>query len=143
MPPLAALPTAPACARAFVRQALSTWLLDSVADVAEIVISELATNAVNASTDAAGLPLYFGGRMAVVRVCVLTDGVRVLLEVHDQAPGVPLPWHAAADDEYGRGLELVDALSDRWGWRPADGRPGKCVWAQIPVFNSSPLSKRR
>ena len=32
------------------------------------------------------------------------------------------------NEEAGRGLQMVDALSDVWGWSPVTGR-GKAVWA--------------
>src|SRR5260221_567669 len=49
LPPLAALPTAPACARGHVRAAAREWGLSDLADTAELVASELVTNAVQAS----------------------------------------------------------------------------------------------
>jgi hypothetical protein len=50
MPPLAPLPTAPACARAFVTMTLALWDMASLADSAGLVVSELVTNAVYASS---------------------------------------------------------------------------------------------
>lgn len=131
MPPLAALPTVSAAARAFVRTALRAWHLEALTEDAELVVSELVSNAVAASTDAHGHPVYAGGCVPVIRVCLLTDGARVLVEVCDQAPGVPQVREAAADDESGRGLVLVDAISRKWGWCPATGRQGKIVWAEV------------
>jgi hypothetical protein len=136
MPPLAALPTAPSAARAHVRAMLAMWRISGLTDALELVVSGLVANGVNASADADGSPRYAEGRMPVIRLCLLTDGKRLVAEVWDQAPGVPVRLSASHDDESGRGLDLVDMITgSRWGWRPAKSRPGKCVWAafEVPV----------
>jgi len=129
---MAALPTAPAVVRAFVRSTLAGWHLDGLTEGAELIASELATNAVAASTDSHGQPIYASGHMPLIRVCLLTDGTRMLLEVWDQVPGAPV-MRDAEDDESGRGLVLVGAIADDWGWTPAPGSPGKVVWAELSV----------
>ena len=134
MPPLGALPTVPAVVRAFVRAMLPAWHMDSLTENAELIASELASNAVTASTDSDGQPVYISGHMPVVQVCLLTDGVRTLLEVWDQAPGIPVIRDAVGCEESGRGLVLIDAIADRWGWSPATGRPGKVVWAEMSLL---------
>ena len=108
--------------------------MGDLADATELVVSELAANGVNASTGDDGAPLYVNGRMPVIRLCLLTDGTRLVAEVWDQAPGVPVRLSAGREDESGRGLDLVDMLTDsRWGWHPARPGPGKCVWAEFAV----------
>ena len=134
MPPLAALPTVPAVVRAFVRAMLTAWRMDSLTENTELIASELASNAVAASTDSDGQLVYISGHMPVIRVCLLTDGMRALLEVWDQAPGIPAIRDAAGCEESGRGLVLIDAIADKWGWSPATGRPGKVVWAEISLL---------
>ena len=124
--------------RAFVRAMLTAWHLDSLTEDAELIASELASNAVAASTDSDGQPAYISGHMPVVQVCLLTDGVRTLLEVWDQAPGIPLIRDATGCEESGRGLVLIDAIADRWGWSPATGRPGKIVWAEMSLSLCAP-----
>jgi hypothetical protein len=53
------------------------------------------------------------------------------VEVQDENFRPPEPNQAGLDDESGRGLMLVDALTERWGWDlPANGR-GKIVWALL------------
>ncbi len=131
MTPLGALPTAPACARVHIRSTLTVWDMAMLADAAELVISELVTNAVRASTDERGHPRYANGRMPVIHVRMLADGVRLLLEVWDMAPALPVVRHAADDDEAGRGLQLVEALAYRWNWQTVPSWPGKCVWAEL------------
>ncbi|HEV3382209.1 MAG TPA: ATP-binding protein, partial [Trebonia sp.] len=82
------------------------------------VISELVTNAVEA-TQAARLN-------TPVRL-TLIGGLRTLLvAVWDASPEPPVPAAAADDDESGRGLLIVQALSARWDWKQAPpGRGGK------------------
>jgi anti-sigma regulatory factor (Ser/Thr protein kinase) len=131
MPPLGALPTAAAAARAHVRTVLKSWGLagDLPADV-ETVVSELVANAVNASTGPDGRPLYVAGRMPVVWLRLVTDGTTLRAEVWDEAPGAPARRKTGEEDESGRGLDLVvDALSCDWGWFPVQS--GKCVWSEF------------
>lgn len=82
---------------------LAAWNFGHFAETAELVVSEMVTNAVEAST-VHGSPLYVGGRMLVVWVRLISDGFRFIIEVVDQAPGVPVKGKAAPDDECGRGL---------------------------------------
>jgi hypothetical protein len=134
MPPLAALPTAPSAARAHVRAMLAMWRMRGLCDALELVVSELVANGVNASSDGDGALRYVEGRMPVIRLCLLTDGVRLVAEVWDEAPGVPVRLRAEREDESGRGLDLVDVITgSQWGWRPARSGPGKCVWAAFDV----------
>jgi anti-sigma regulatory factor (Ser/Thr protein kinase) len=149
LPPMGVLTSAPGTARAHVRAVLGGWGLPHLTEVCELVVSELTTNAVEASTGPTGRPLYGGGRMPVVRVCLFSDGVRLLIEVWDQAMGFPVLRPAASDAEAGRGLHLVDALSGgRWGYQPGQG-PAKVVWAEVsaaladPEHDSAPPDRRQ
>lgn len=133
MPPLGAIPTAPACVRAHLRSVLVAWRLDHLVEDGMVIVSELTANAVNASITEAGQAFYVHGRVPVIRVGLLCDWITLRLEVWDQAPGIPEPRHTAAFEEAGRGLALVEALSQRWGWLATDGQPGKCVWAELHI----------
>lgn len=125
---LAALDTAPGCARAHARAVLREW--STPADAANdglTVVSELVTNAVT-STRKHRNP-------APVRLWLLGDGTSVLILVWDATmpPPEPAPTAVPGDTEHGRGLTLVAAMSARWGWYyPADPPGGKVVWALIP-----------
>jgi anti-sigma regulatory factor (Ser/Thr protein kinase) len=120
---LAALPTAPACARGHVRVMAYEWGLPEVADTAELLVSELVTNAVQAS---ARLRLV---RQAVVRLWLACDRYSVVIHVWDGNDDMPESRDAAPDAERGRGLMLVEALSKDWGAYRAGN--GKVVWVQI------------
>ena len=65
---------------------------------------------------------------ADVALYLAADADRLTLLVWDASPD--LPAHHKHDDDAvsGRGLEIIDALADRWGcWGPVAG--GKVVWA--------------
>ena len=131
MPPMAALVTAPGTARAYLASVLSSWNLAALTDEGQAVVSELVSNAVEAST-VAGRPMYLGGRVAVVRLALLSDRSRLVAEVYDQAPGMPVIRKPPSDSESGRGLLVVAQLTrGRWGWSPLHGQPGKVVWAEL------------
>lgn len=130
---MGALPTATPCARLHARNVLSDWGLRNQVDAVELVVSELVTNAVHASMDQDGRPRYADeGGLACVHVRLSSDGARTLVEVRDESRSLPTFTQASSDDEAGRGLMLVAALSHSWGW---DASPqvsgGKIVWALV------------
>jgi serine phosphatase RsbU (regulator of sigma subunit)/anti-sigma regulatory factor (Ser/Thr protein kinase) len=102
--------------RAYVADELRRLDRLDLTDDAELVASELATNAI----------LHGEG---VVRVAVdpVDDGVR--LEVHDRTRVPPVLALASADAMTGRGLRLVAAVASRWGVEAVDD--GKVVWAEL------------
>lgn len=119
---LGAFPCAVPCARLHARQMLWEWRLTGQSDIAELLISELVTNAVQISrVDAQTTP---------VRLWVLADRTRVLILVWDSSPLPPVRMSTSEDDENGRGLLLVETLSTRWDWYfPPQQNGGKVVWA--------------
>jgi anti-sigma regulatory factor (Ser/Thr protein kinase) len=129
--PLGALPTAPGHARAHVRDTLERWGLSAYAEVAELVMSEIVTNAVTASTDEHGQPVYRNGQLPVIVVRLVATQHGVVLEVWDTVPTPPAIRQPHALEEHGRGLLLVDRLAFRWAWRAVPDWPGKCVWAEL------------
>jgi anti-sigma regulatory factor (Ser/Thr protein kinase) len=104
-------------ARFYIRAALSYHALGDYAEDAEMVASELITNAItHAGAPSVGLEL----------TCL--EGTRTLaIVVTDPSPVPPVKRDPAAGAAHGRGLHVVDALSARWGWRPR--HPGKAVYA--------------
>ena len=103
---LGAVPTAPGCARAWTRQVLWEWRLAGVSDTAELIVSEITTNAMLTSRQE-GQPF--------IRLILTFDQGELVILVRDFCPGIPLPGHAGADDENGRGLLLVQSMSDQFG----------------------------
>jgi anti-sigma regulatory factor (Ser/Thr protein kinase) len=120
-------------------------------DTAVLVVSELVTNAIRAvkqspapGTTAAG-PYALAGRILSfadlggsslapppprVWLVIVRFAAVVRIEVHDSSL-VPLPPARASDedDESGRGLTVVSALAQTWGWQPE--RAGKVVWCEL------------
>lgn len=129
---IAALPTATPCARLHARNIAHEWDLGELASTLELVVSELVTNGVQASTDQNGRPRYTADTgLACIHLRLSTDGVAALVEVWDENYRLPEPAPVDLDAESGRGLMLVDALAERWGWEvPPSGR-GKIVWALL------------
>jgi hypothetical protein len=103
------------------------WGLPELADTAELLASELVTNAVRASqrlTPRADLPL-----VPVVRIWVASDQISLVIRVWDASSDMPQRRDAGPDAEGGRGLQLVDAVSADWGAYQEDN--GKVVWVMI------------
>ncbi|MFV0132201.1 ATP-binding protein [Streptomyces sp. HMX87] len=112
-------------ARAFTRDTLRGWALDHRCDDAVLVITELASNAV-----AHAVPTAAGTNE--IGLGLTLDPGFLTLTVSDPGDDAPVyaPSGGASLREHGRGLCIVDALADEWGWTP---RPpaGKTVWAKL------------
>jgi anti-sigma regulatory factor (Ser/Thr protein kinase) len=120
----APLPTAVPCARLHAVHVLHEWGLRDLADDAEMIVSELITNAIEAS-------VLVPERPPVSLRLVLTER-SLVIQVWDHSPLDLEPREADADDECGRGLTVVAALADRWGWERT-GRHRKVVWAECVI----------
>jgi anti-sigma regulatory factor (Ser/Thr protein kinase) len=113
---------APRLARAFVADTLETWAIEPEdVEAVQLVVSELITNAVLHAAESSAITL---------ELAMTGDAVRVMVSDHSprqpQQRGEPAPWSA----ESGRGIQLVDAITDRWGTEPR--RPqGKTVWCEL------------
>lgn len=133
---LGALPSAAGCARLHARNIMYEWGLQAIAEAVELVVSELVTNAVLATTDVGGRPKYADdlAGLSVVHVRLLSNRARAVIEVWDTSTDAPVrKRHAAPDEPGGRGLVLVEALSERWDWGTVPGWAGKIVWAELRV----------
>ena len=113
----------PGVARTFVGQCLRYWGYDSLVPKAELLTSEVVTNAV----------LHAGGPV-VVEVDDLTEGVLVVVE--DPAPALPTQRSPGPLDAGGRGLQILGAAASAWGVAkiPDDG---KHVWFTISLSEST------
>ncbi|WP_157873382.1 ATP-binding protein, partial [Streptomyces neyagawaensis] len=112
---LEADPAAVGRARANVARQLAVWGLEELDFLAELVVSELVTNAIRY-----GRP--------PIRLRLIHDRT-LLCEVSDAGSTTPHLRRARVFDEGGRGLLLVAQLAERWGTRHA--RHGKTVWAEL------------
>jgi Histidine kinase-like ATPase domain len=130
---LAALPTAPGLARAFVVQTMRPWpVADDCRDITELLASELVTNATRQTGRVDGPPTpHPTETVAVLGVRISLRGRAVRLEVWDNDPRPATLATPSPEDESGRGLLLVDTLSRAWGNRPS-ALGGKVVWCEVP-----------
>ena len=120
------------CARRHLAGVLPAWRVPrGLAGELELICSELVTNAVQAT---AKLP-----ETQPVGLRLLGCAERLVLEVWDCHPGVPLRQVAADDAVSGRGLAIVAELSNRWGTRRLSPHV-KAVWAELllPSVQASP-----
>ncbi len=111
-------------ARDFTVATLRRWeAADRSPDIA-IVVSELVTNALQHA-----LPGFGHARTGrTIRLGLLQPGPCVLCAVADPSNAAPAPQTRGPLAETGRGLQIICALSDRWGYT-APSETGKVVWA--------------
>lgn len=139
---LAAVPTAVSAARRYVRDELGQAGLAVLIDDAELVASELITNAVRATGVMQADPTWpqLEG-VAVIRIRLGLSVTSVFIEVWDRDCTFPALQEASDDEENGRGLLIVASLCTRWSARRArDG--GKVVWAELPLPAPIKLPRR-
>ncbi|AZQ32121.1 ATP-binding protein [Streptomyces cyaneochromogenes] len=110
--------------RRFIRENLSAWGLNALAEDLMIVVNELAANAVQhalAGPGEADSKAWLG---------VARTGSTVVCSVTDPSPTPPTRADPTPLADAGRGLLIVDALTSQWGY--ATTAPGgKTVWARI------------
>ena len=131
---LGALPTAAPCACLHVKHVLWEWGLNGLAERAELLVSELVTNAVSAT----------GQPGQTVSVSLAGSATGLLIEVRDADPQPPGPGRPGEDGS-NDGVLMIAALSTRWNWYLTEEPPGKVVWcelsadAQVPAPAANPL----
>ncbi len=115
-------PSSVSAARRFVRQVLTAWHLDAAVDTAQLLTSELATNAV----------LHARTAFAVL---VSQQGDEVRVDVLDGSPVPPRQRRTTSTAATGRGVAMVARLSTGWGATPSERLDGftKGVWFTVPV----------
>jgi two-component sensor histidine kinase len=116
------------------RKALPGWGIAEHTGLAELIVSELVTNAVRHGEEPIEVSLSY------------TFG-DLWTEVHDHGPGRPVRQHAAIDDERGRGLELLDGLIGLHGGArgvvaDSDG-PGKTVYVAVSLQSPQRMPRER
>jgi len=109
--------TAARRARSLIKRPLRQWGLTELTPLAELVVSELVTNAVRYAQSKISLRLVLEGGL--------------FCEVVDDSAALPRLRQAADDDERGRGLQVVSQIAQRWGTRRTSA--GKVVWCELAV----------
>jgi anti-sigma regulatory factor (Ser/Thr protein kinase) len=123
-------------ARDFTHRTLDSWSLDHCADDALTVVTELAANAV-----LHGLPELpelrdLPEEDADVRLRLSLRRSHLVCAVTDPSDELPVyPRTADPFQEHGRGLRIIEALSEHWGWTRRSP-VGKTVWAMLPTHPS-------
>ncbi len=121
-------------AREHVRQVLPRWGIAEHTELAQLIVSELVTNAI----------IHGAGPIDVLLSLAVGE---LHLAVRDQGPGRPVRRKPTKDDEYGRGLELIDGLLGLHGGtrtvteHPPD--PGKTVHVTICLSGPAPDARWR
>lgn len=122
--PLRAEPQAAGEARRLVGEQLERWGLSDLVTTTELLVSELVGNVARHAKGPVGLRL-------------LRDST-LICEVSDGSLTTPRIRRASALDEGGRGLQLVAALSRRWGTRYT--ATGKCIWTEQAIGDRAGVS---
>jgi anti-sigma regulatory factor (Ser/Thr protein kinase) len=116
-------------AREQARKALTDWGLADHTDLAELIVSELATNA-----------LRHGAGPITVHLSYASDR-DLWLEVHDHSLDYPILRLASADDEQGRGLPLLNGLasvhSGVLGVTAGQSWPGKTIYFAVTLAGAT------
>lgn len=116
-------------ARRFTRSMLGRWGLDPLADDAEVIVAELVANAIcHTEAGAAADERNPDRGDSRIGLRLFRRSGEVMCAVLDPSDAAPVLRAPNCETECGRGLQLVDALCDVWGWSPVVGR-GKAVWA--------------
>jgi anti-sigma regulatory factor (Ser/Thr protein kinase) len=104
--------------RRTVRSQLSAWGMASLVDVAQLAVTELASNVIKHVGDSAAATLVLDAAADQLRV-----------ELHDRSYHEPHQSRPGGDQESGRGLQLVAELAAAWG--TARTVTGKVVWCEL------------
>jgi PAS domain S-box-containing protein len=113
--------------RETVSAVLRDWDLAECIDTAELLVSEIVTNAIR----------YARAPGALV---VRRAADAIYIEVSDSDGQVPRILHPSDEEEHGRGMILVEALAAQWGTRPT--HTGKTVWCQLAAVRNTQASRR-
>ena len=112
--------------RDFARATLLDWDLPALTDLAELVVSELVTNALRHGVPSA----HRLTSEHCIRLRLLAQAPFVMCMVTDPGHEIPVLRESEPTCESGRGLNVVECCSVRWGWHLLD-EGGKVVWALL------------
>ncbi|MGW3651054.1 ATP-binding protein [Streptomyces sp. NPDC000878] len=106
--------------RLIIRARLTHWGLPGLIDSAQLLATELVTNAFEHGHGDVGVRLYL-------------TASHLVIEVRDGSRELPVLGNAALDDENGRGLLLVASMADHWGV----SSDGTTTWCSLPFLRRS------
>ncbi len=112
--------TSAGLARRLVHERLTTWGMEDLSDVTQLLVTELVTNVV-CHTCCGDL---------VVRLSAVEGLLRC--EVEDTDGTMPQMAQPSSGEEHGRGLRLMDTLACCWGAERT--RQGKITWFELPAY---------
>jgi len=112
--------------RDFTRATLLDWDMPDLTDLAELVVSELVTNALRHGVPSACTLVS----EHCIRLRLLAQAPFVMCMVTDPGSDIPVLRESEPTSETGRGLNVVECCSVRWGWHLLDDG-GKVVWALL------------
>lgn len=126
----------PKAARDFTERTLADWRLAAPTEDVTVVVSELVTNAVRYGQ----IGLSHAAHGAPVQLVLFGHPRRLVAVVTDPSDEIPQPLDTDSEGslENGRGLLVVQALSNAWSWAPLTNG-GKAVWA---AFELVPAEQR-
>jgi hypothetical protein len=132
---LSALASAPFWGRQYTRLFLADCdgVTEDTSETAQLIVSELVTNAARAvAGDLVGHDASYSRRagLGVIRLSLRYFRDRLVIEVCDSSPDAPVLVKPDRDAECQRGLMIVDAVSEEWGYAPAP-HGGKVVYAYL------------
>jgi anti-sigma regulatory factor (Ser/Thr protein kinase) len=108
-----------AALRRILRLHLERWGLQELSETAQLCVSELVANVIK-----------HVGPGTPTTLAVSMSGTRLRMEVHDPDPrALPTLTDVDADAESGRGMALIEAITDRWGVDLVPGR--KVTWCEL------------
>jgi anti-sigma regulatory factor (Ser/Thr protein kinase) len=132
---LVALPTSPFWARRYTRFFLNSCrgMSEETAETAELLVSELVTNAVRFAGDPTRTLRYSErANASLVSLSIRRFREGLLIEVYDTDDNPPIRARADEDAESGRGMMLVEALSKEWSYFFPPGC-GKVVYCFLEI----------
>ncbi|MGK5533768.1 SpoIIE family protein phosphatase, partial [Streptomyces sp. URMC 129] len=115
--PLSEDPVAASHARKHIREQLAAWDLEELEMTTELIVSELVGNVIRHATGPVALRLLRSRTL----ICEVSDGSLTTPHIR----------HPSVTDEGGRGLQLIAAMTTRWGTRYTD--TGKCIWTEQTI----------
>ncbi|MFJ7902949.1 ATP-binding protein [Streptomyces sp. NPDC096198] len=136
---LAAPPNAVTWARRHTVDILQRWRFPNEGiEVARLLVSELATNAIQHAqpTDTSE-----STNLGTITLMLRPANYGIILAISDPDPRPPAPRPHDASASGGRGLILIQSMASRWGYSPTQPHPGKIVWVEVPARPSSALTE--